>query len=215
MPFSCTMRADTADREMIRELGASGADTCFFGLETGVEGLRNAILNKEIRNEDIERTAGWLREEGIRILTFNMLGLPGESVDDAFETVHINRRIGTDYPWCSILQPYPGTELESICKEQGCLPGSTAENGAFDRSWFRGSIIDSCEKRQIENLHKFFYLAVRVPWLEPLIRRLIRLPDNPLFHLVFKCTYGWLFTRSRRMSIWRLMGTALHLGRHY
>lgn len=215
LPFSCTMRADTADREMIRELGASGADTCFFGLETGVEGLRNAVLKKNIRNEDIERTAGWLKEEGISILTFNMLGLPGERLEDAFETVYINRRIGSDYPWCSILQPYPGTELESICREQGCLPAGVEQDGAFDHSWFRQSVIDSGEKRQIENLHKFFYLAVRVPWLEPLIRRLIRLPGNPLFHLVFKVTYGWLFTRSRRMSLFRLIGTALRLGRHY
>lgn len=215
LPFSCTMRADTADREMVRELGASGADTCFFGLETGVEGLRNAVLKKSIRNEDIERTAGWLREEGIRILTFNMLGLPGERLEDAFETVAINRRIGTDYPWCSILQPYPGTELEEICKERGCLPPGVEQEGAFDHSWFRRSVIDSGEKRRIENLHKFFYLAVRAPWLEPLIRQLIKLPPNPLYHLVFKVSYGWLFTRVRRMSLFRLVGMALRLGRHY
>ena len=41
------------------------------------------------------------------------------------------------------------------------------------------------QRRQIENLHKFFPLLVWLPWLRPLVRQLIKLPPNRLFEWVY------------------------------
>jgi hypothetical protein len=40
-----------------------------------------------------------------------MVGIPDESLEQAIETVSLNIRIKTDYPWCAIYQPYPRTSL--------------------------------------------------------------------------------------------------------
>jgi hypothetical protein len=46
-------------------------------------------------------------------------------------------------------------------------------------------IADPREKRQIENLHKFFPLVVFAPWLKPVVRQLIKLPPNRLFSALY------------------------------
>ena len=46
-----------------------------------------------------------------------MIGLPGETLEQALKTVDLNARIKTDYPWCSIYQPYPETELGTYALE--------------------------------------------------------------------------------------------------
>jgi len=47
--------------------------------------------------------------------------LPGETLQEAFKTVAINREIKTDFPWCSIFTPYPGTELTEAARKEGLL----------------------------------------------------------------------------------------------
>lgn len=69
--------------------------------------------------------------------------------------------------------------------------------GTFDD--LSGSVSDDtvikfsseAEKRQIENLQKLFALGCEFPWLLPAIRRLIRLPPNQLFWLIYKLWKGW------------------------
>ena len=66
------------------------------------------------------------------------------------------------------------------------------EIGSFDD--LSGSVSDDTvikfgndtEKRQIENLQKLFALGVEFPFLMPVIRRLIRLPSNQFFWLLYK-----------------------------
>ncbi len=46
-------------------------------------------------------------------------------------------------------------------------------------------------KRQIENLQKLFAITVEFPFLVPIVRRLIKLPKNPIFWLVHKLWKGY------------------------
>ena len=80
----------------------------FFGIESGDEAIRNGLLNKGVADEDIYRTAGLLRKYSIRFRTYNMVGLPNETMEQALLTVRLNAEIGTDFPWCSIFRPFPG-----------------------------------------------------------------------------------------------------------
>ncbi|MDP2688746.1 MAG: radical SAM protein, partial [Deltaproteobacteria bacterium] len=102
LPFVCLIRADLADEETIRGLAEAGCKNVFFGVETGGEDLRNSLLKKKVTDDEIKKVAGLLKKYRIRFRTYNILGLPGETFDDALRTVEINAEIGTDYPWCAL-----------------------------------------------------------------------------------------------------------------
>jgi len=214
IPFSCLIRADLLKEEMALKLKKAGCYIAYFGIESGNEHLRNNILKKKVTRADIINTAAILRKVGIKSGTFNMLGLPGETIDQAFETVALNQEIKADYPWCSILQPYPNTELEQIAVEQGYLP-QAGRIDTFSSSYFNKSIIENDVSEQLENLHKFFYLLVKFPFLGPLVRRFIRLKSNYLFDFIFQITYAYRYIKTYRISWGRLASYALKMKSHF
>lgn len=204
LPFSCLVRANLMDDETAAALAAAGCRIAHFGIESGDQQLRNDVLRKNITDEQIIRCASLLRKHRIRIGTFNMLNLPGETLAQGLATARLNRRIRAAYPWCSLIQPYPGTRLEQTARDRGLLP----ENFAAEHipiSYFRESPIQNPDRAALENLHKFFFLAVRAPWLEPLIKLFVKLPANRFFDLVFKTTYAFRYMKVYKTPLWRVI----------
>lgn len=94
-----------------------------IGLEAGSERVRREILRRNYSNQDIINAVNLARKYGLKVTFFNMVGLPGETIDDFKETVNINRTCLPDQHFTSIFFPYPGTDAYSFCKEQGLLKG--------------------------------------------------------------------------------------------
>ena len=114
-------RANELDEESVIGLKNSGCLNIYIGVETGNENLRNKILKKKLTNKQIINATGSLREYNVRFGTYNMFGLPGETLDLAFETIKFNHLLKPDYTINNIFQPYPKTELANSAAEQGLL----------------------------------------------------------------------------------------------
>ncbi|MBE7414455.1 MAG: radical SAM protein [Deltaproteobacteria bacterium] len=197
LPFICLVRADLADEETIKGLKRAGCKNVFFGVETGSEDLRNSLLKKKVTDEEVINTGRLLKKYGIRFRTYNILGLPGETLEDAFRTVSINAEIETDYPWCALFYPFPGTELAEYAREKGLLDSSV---DCANPSFFKESVLKSPHKNELINLQKLFFYGVKFPFLLPLIKRLIRLKPNIFFNLAFLASYGWCYLRSENLK---------------
>ena len=50
------------------------------------------------------------------------------------------------------------------------------------------SSVAATEKRQVEHLQRWFAIGVQYPWLEPVIRQLIKLPHNRVVDAI----YWWI-----------------------
>lgn len=180
LPFHCNVRADEVDPEVAGALRDAGCASVAFGIETGGERLRRRILRKRLSDDRIRAAADALHRVGIRFKTYNMLGLPGETLDDAWRTVALNQEIGTNFPWCSVFTPYPRTDLGDSLRATGLLDRDWSVD-RFGEFYLGRSVLDQPELRHVVNLQKFFPLVVRHPGLRPLVERLIRLPPNPVF----------------------------------
>lgn len=191
LPFWCQLRANLVTDEKIALFKEAGCVSVSFGLEAGNDRLRNAVLNRRMSREEILGAAEVLRRHGVAFMTNNMLGLPTGNLETDFETLELNAQCRPAYANVFLFQPYPKTALGEWAYEHGWMMGS------FDD--LSGSVSDDtvikfgseAEKQQIENLQKLFALGVEFPWLLPVIRRLIRLPSNKLFWLVYKLWKGW------------------------
>ncbi len=198
IPFLCLIRADLVDEGMVRCLKEGGCVTVFFGIESGNEVIRNDVLKKRISNAQIIRAGQLLRKYRIKFKTYNVLGFPGETVETAFETVHLNQKVKSDYPWCALLQPYPRTEIYEQLKAQHMIPAQFSLDD-IHTSFFLDTVV--VKDKELVNLQKLFFYAVKFPIMEPLIKKLIKLKPNKFFELAFLASYAYVYIRSESLGV--------------
>jgi len=202
LPFLCLVRADKMTNDLAKALKNAGAHMIVFGIESGNEYIRNEILNKKIKDIDIIECANILKRNQIFFGTFNMFGIPTETIDDAFKTVELNIRIGTNFPSASMLIPYPKTYIAKIAVEMGLM----TENFDFKNlpaSFFSSSPLDLPNKHMFENIQKVFYLAVRYPWSFPVFKKLIKIKFRLFFKVLFGVGFLLKFSKQRKLSLWK------------
>ena len=203
VPFICNVQAAVMTDEIAKKMREAGCFRISMGVETGDETLRRTVLKKNVTDKQIIDAAYNLRKNGIKILTNNMMCLPGETVEQAFKTIKINIKIGTEYPWCSILQPYPDTEIEKYAIENGFM--NARDHKQFSSTFFKDSPLEQKNVDELVNLQKFFYLAIKFPFLIPLIKVLIKLPLRPLYHFIFLLTFAYRYKTANRLTLFEII----------
>lgn len=207
LPFICLIRADILAKnpDYAEMLAKHGCVMLSFGIESGKEETRNRVLEKNVSDNDIYRAADLLHSAGIKFRTFNILGLPGESLVDALKTVQMNIDIKTDFPWCSIFMPFSGTRLTDYAVKNGFFQGADQQ-----KSFFSGSaLVNHPEIKRLENLQSFFQTAVIFPWSLNIIKLLIKLPPNIFFKLWFGMVYFFIYIQAERRGFWRTLKFSL------
>lgn len=207
LPFTGLAHANEIDEEVVEALKSSGCLNIYFGVETGDEDLRNQILKKNLTNKQIISTARLLRRYKLKFGTYNMFGLPHETLALAFETINLNRHLKPDYTINNIFQPYPKTEIADYAVDQGLFD----PNIEYLDTMNEGSILQIKEIDQIVNLSRFAYLAIKFPVLIPFIKVLIKLPPNRLFKMVFDLTNAPAMKSNLNLNLINLLRWGLQL----
>lgn len=199
LPFSCNIMTNTINENMIKYLSEHCCSHVRMGIETGNEKIRMKVLKKPIKNEQIIRVAGWIKKYNIKLISLNMLGIPGETIDEAIETITFNSKLKPDSYIYSILQPYPKTEIANYAFKKGYVDEITPDK--FSYSFYRESILKQDNIRQLVNLHKLFSVGVCFPKSIPIIKKLIKLPPNRIFDLIMMFSYIKLFSKVYNVNI--------------
>ena len=151
-----------------------------IGLESGSERIRREVLKRNYSNEDVIKTVGLAREQGLQVAFFNLIGVPGETVEDFKETVKINRICLPDGHLTSIFYPYQGTDLYDLCQEQGLLnkhlgQGIERKKAVLDLPGF--------SKKQIQKSYEWFdyyvYKGIKPLYKLTALGLLYKLYSNP------------------------------------
>ena len=181
LPFDVILMANMTTEEHIRKLSEAGCVYARIAFEAGNDYIRNAIFRKNTTRKQLLDAASWIRKYGIRLGSLNMLGGPGGTLEDEWDTVKVNIEAKVDHPLVSIMQPYPEFDINDMTKDMGY---AVAAYDQFPEKFNRTSSIQFEHKKQIENLHKWFPMVVRYPWLEPLARKAIHWTSFSKVYLV-------------------------------
>ncbi len=191
VPFSCTVRANVVRDETIRMLKDAGLRFTWMGVECGDEEAANHLLKRGLTNGQIRNAARVLADNGVRLITQNLVGLP---VADAYvtdlKTLDLNIAIRPAFGWSSILYPYPGTGIEAAARQSGHMTGTVP----FLETNKKTSVLkfsSDMEKRRIENLHKLFGIIVRFPFLRKHVDFLCSLPLTSFYSVLYYLWYGY------------------------
>ncbi len=171
LPFDAILMANMVTEKHTRLLKQAGCVYARIAFEAADDHMRNAVMRKNTTRAQLVRAANLIKGAGLRLGSLNMLGGPGSTLDDELATVELNIECAVDHPLCSLLQPYPLTDINDMTKEMGVAMDAWDE---FPALFNRTTSISRPDRHHFENLHKWFPIVVRNPKLLPFVRRAIR-----------------------------------------
>ncbi len=200
LPFSINMCVNEIDEDIAKAI----ADTkkCYivrFGLEHGNEMFRLKVLRKPCTDENYIKATNLLKKYKIRYSMAFMMGLPGETLQNAFESLDFAVKISdkNSVRAVNIFKPFPRLDITEYGIKIGQYdPKKIGSNliGEHDMNFYDCFRTDDVG-RQILMLSRFSHFYMNFPRLRPLIKRLIKLPDNPFYRLVWKFSDGYWTAR--------------------
>jgi radical SAM superfamily enzyme YgiQ (UPF0313 family) len=163
------------DEEIASALGQSRCRLVYVGIESGNEEHRNQIMSKRLSNEALFTSVALLKRHNIKILAGSIFGYPGDTVESALETLEVNITLNIDYPTFAFFTPYPGTKLTEMALQQNLLNDTYKDevNLMYDKL-----CITHPHAKEMYNIYNLAPLVVQMPGLFPLMKYLIKAPEN-------------------------------------
>lgn len=194
-PLFCMVRAKDIDERTAKMLGDARCKRVGISIETGNEEIRAGLFNMQEKNEEIISSISYLRENGIKVTSFNMFGFPTDSVETAKMTINLNRKAKVHSPWGLTYKPYPRTPLYDQIEKTGLdIVGSVME---CNPSIYAGIKLDIKDKEELENTSRLLNLIVKFPFLED--SKLLKSKRfGKLFYFYF-CFYSYM----REIFFWK------------
>lgn len=156
--FEVNVRVGTVDRDMLKGLKEIGCSLIKIGIESGSRALRSKILGRDISQERIIETADMVRSVGLKLHTFNMVGIPNETRLDAWKTVRLNRALLPDKTQLTVFYPYKDTALGEYCYDSNIVKRSHADSYFTETTLKTNPFLLS--RFEIENMADFFRFFV-------------------------------------------------------
>jgi radical SAM superfamily enzyme YgiQ (UPF0313 family) len=114
-------RVSSPTAETMEWLARAGCRRIHFGIESGSNKTLQTI-KKAINTDQAIEAVALAKKHGIQVLTYFMLGLPGETIEDMRETIRFAKKLDPDYATFSVTVPYAGTEMYTDGLKQGVIP---------------------------------------------------------------------------------------------
>ena len=215
IPFNCNLRYDSVNQHAADLLEKAKCYGAAVGLESGNQEIREVVIRKRSKNEHIVEGARLLREKRIKVLTTNMIGLPGETLDNAFETVELNMVLKSDYVRANTFLLFPGLPLVEYSRQKGYVDKDFDIDKQIAES--QEITLKTPYAREFRNIASLFWLMVKFPpsWL-PFFKRVVKVPDNIVFRIIgsFNMCQELLFYRVRPLPALRYFkNTVLKTGK--
>jgi len=128
--WSCFARVDCVNPELLRLMKRAGCWQISYGIETGEQKILD-VEKKNITLEQIERAVKMTKKIGIRVVGFNMIAHPMETIRSMKKTIDFNKRLKVDDFKAEYLTPFPGTELYYTAEKYGVLDRDWRKMGVY------------------------------------------------------------------------------------
>ena len=114
------------DEPLLRAFREAGCWAILFGAESGVQKNLNAI-RKGITLEQTRKAVRAAKSAGLTVQTPFMFGIPGETYEEALQTIEFAIELDPDIANFHAITPFPGTDLYDNVDEYGTLEGGLSE----------------------------------------------------------------------------------------
>ena len=120
--WGCMSRIDTVDKDLLVLMKRANCTHIKYGIESGSERVRSKLMNKQITNLQVKKILKETREAGLFSVGYFVLGMPGESVEEARETLRFALGIGVDYVDFRMAMLFPGSAMSAEALQANKIP---------------------------------------------------------------------------------------------
>jgi radical SAM superfamily enzyme YgiQ (UPF0313 family) len=163
LPFSVSLHAELIKEKQFAQLVDAGCCNVCVGLESGSQRIRQDIFERRCRDEQIINAFSLARKYGIRSSAFNIIGIPGETRKEIFETIELNRRANPTTTTLTFLHPYRGTKIRDLCIRAKYFDPTK------ERDYEKGYRMETClnmpqvSSKTLSGIFKTFQLYFKLP----------------------------------------------------
>lgn len=187
LPFTCNIRADLINEEVVRALKESNCSCVYWSIESGNDFMRNTLLKRHMSKETILETARLLNKYKIPHRSGGIIGLPGEKYEEMIETLELNIKTRPNFGFASIFIPFPGLELTNYALEKKYLTKERASS--LPRNTHLYSILEMDKKDNVR-LQKLtflypFFVAIPALFYDNRFRKILFLLPGTLLYIMF------------------------------
>jgi len=193
LPFWCLITPHQVNSRSVELLKKAGCWSIGIGIEAGDEQIRRNILNRPVSDKIIHAALGHLTDAGIKILTYNILGIPGSNFENDLKFLDFNMPYHVTYPMATVLTPFPGTKVFEEAEKRNLIPENYI---SYDNSMMRVSPMNIKDREKVEKLQKLIAVTVRFQFLRPILPSLLKLPLGGLYWVIFKVWMGYVFSQN-------------------
>ncbi len=184
VPYGCMCRVEYITPDIVKIFKKTGCEYVGIGVECGNEEFRKMHLNRRMSNQEIINAFSLVKQAGIFVTSFNMIGYPFNNDDFLTnETIKLNKIINPDFVQITIFYPFPGTKLYQRCMDMDLIDPRKA---ARSNSYFEDSVL-----KGVSLLNKRYEINLL---LNPPKFRGMRYLQKALY-LFYSYSHGRLFIR--------------------
>lgn len=190
LPFWCMITPTMIDEKVVLYLKKAKCWAVSIGIEAGDEKVRNKILNRPVSDRHILNAIKLLNSVDLKVVTFNILGIPGSDLDGDYKLVSLNTQDKVTYSMATLLTPFPKTEVYTVAEELGLLPKGVFD---YDQSMFNVSLLSIPDRKKVERLQKLLALAVSFKTVRHLLPVLLLMPLSGFYWLLYKLWMSYVY----------------------
>lgn len=179
--WSCPngVRIDCLDRERLEIMKASGCYMFAVGFESGDQGVLNRA-QKKLDLSKVPEIVKMIRDVGIEIMGFFILGLPSETKETALKTISFAKSLPIDSAKFHNFIPLPGTPIFNnwYQKQKGNIDWGKAK--LFGEAIYSTESLSAEELTQLQKrAHREFYLRPSI-----LIKNILKVKPRQIKWLI-------------------------------
>jgi radical SAM superfamily enzyme YgiQ (UPF0313 family) len=172
----CLTRVNLVNAEILRKMKEAGCCQIFYGIESGVQRILN-LIKKDITLDQAREAVKLTREAGIETTCAYMIGLPGETREDAEQTIKCAIELDSDFAQFNLTVPHmSGKEFYNDAIQYGTVLEDV------DHATFCDNPVYIPHGRTKKELRETIKKAYRNFYMRPsyILRRLQKLYGLPL-----------------------------------
>lgn len=125
----------TLNENLLNKMKSSGCRTVNFAIESGNQQVLDTIIKKPLNLKKVKPLVQYARKIGLKVGAFLVIGMPGETEQQIWDSFRMAEDMGIYTPHISIATPYPGSELYALCKNKKLLRPDFSLDDLYIRSF--------------------------------------------------------------------------------
>lgn len=184
------VRLDTLDKELLLKMKGTGLYSLSVGVESGSDRVL-AHMQKSLNTEKIKEKVALIRENGLEVIGFFVIGYPTETRNDILDTIKFAKKLDLKRANFTIFKPFPGTPMTDKLIADNELP-------EIQENWEKYILADAVyapngfTTKELKNLRRRAFLSF---YLRPkiLFKMMREIKNFKHFKIVMKRILRWIF----------------------